>query len=185
MIERRAGRSAAERFPVGDGYRIVPFADQEAITHEDVRTLWAHNESVRPEERERRLHELHMIALHDTGGLAGVSTAYIAYQPQLAMPLWHYRVYVAPEHRTSGLMIWLAREGRKHLSARFASGRDARAGGVVFEMEARGVERAFPHAYWFPTGVSFVGLNAKGLRVRVHYFPHALAPDPPRPDIGS
>ena len=181
MSLRRAGRSVEELFPLGEGYRVVPFAEQGDVTHGHVRDLWSTKAAVGDDEIERRLHELVMVAVHEDHGLAGVSTAYIAHQPQLAMPLWHYRLFVAPAHRSSGLMTYLALLGREHLSARFVSGRDTRAGGVVFEMEAREVERAFPLAYWFTSRVTFVGLRAGGERVRVHYFPGALAPDPPRP----
>lgn len=168
------------RFPIGDGYRIVPFDEQHAISGEDVVALWAQEGVVSAEEGERRMHEIVMVAQGPGDELAGVSTAYIATHPQLGMPLWHYRAFVAPAHRRSALSIWLAREGRDHLESRFVTRQDQRGAGVVFEMQNRGLEQAFPEAHWWAAGVWFVGRSAGGDRVRVHYFPGVLAPDPPR-----
>ncbi len=169
-----------DRFPIGDGYRIVPFDEQDEVSGEDVMALWAQEGVMSARERELRVHELVMVAQGPRDELAGVSTAYLATEPQLGMPLWHYRAFVAPAHRRSALSIWLAREGRDHLESRFVAGRDPRGSGVVFEMQNRGLEQAFPEAHWWAAGVWFIGRSARGDRVRAHYFPGVLAPDPPR-----
>jgi hypothetical protein len=55
---------------------------------------------------------------------------------------------------------------------------DPRGIGIIYEVENEGLKRHFPLALWLPTEFTFIGENAKGDHVRVHYFPGALAPKP-------
>jgi hypothetical protein len=69
-------------------------------------------------------------------------------------------------------------KGRDELVRRYADGEDRRGIGLIFEVESELLKRAYPVAYWPWTDVTFVGENARGDDVRVHYFPGALTPEP-------
>jgi hypothetical protein len=118
------------------------------------------------------------VAGDQEGRLAGVSTAYLARSDQLRAEMWHFRAFVAQAHRQSNIAVTLALTGRDHLKQRFASGADRRGLGIIFEVENKGLQRAFPEAQWMPTDFLFIGEDARGAHVRVHYFPGALAPEP-------
>jgi hypothetical protein len=129
-------------------------------------------------EAQRRLPEVHLVATHVTDGLVGVSSAYIGRNEQLRMDLWHYRVFVAQDHRTSSIGAVLASLGRDDLADRFTSGREPRYAGIVVEIENEELKRLASQAVWMPQEVMFIGENLRGDHVRVHYFPGALAPLP-------
>jgi hypothetical protein len=124
--------------------------------------------------------EVHLVALHETDGLVGLSSAYLRRNQQLQLDLWYYRAYVAPAHRRSNVAVNLAVSGRDLLQERFVSGRDVRGRGIVYVVENEGLKRAFDQALWIPTGVTFIGVNAEDDHVRVRYFPGALAAEPPQ-----
>jgi hypothetical protein len=158
------------------GYRIVPFADQDAATPDDVVALWA-SEGVLPEaEARRRVDEVMLVAIDDQDRVAGVTTRYLRHHEQLRMDLWHIRAFTAATHRKSAIATALAVRGREYLEEAFVSGRDTRAGGLIYEVESELLKRIFPNAIWKPADVLYIGDNDKGAHVRVHYFAGALAP---------
>jgi hypothetical protein len=158
------------------GYRIVPFADQDAITPDDVVALWV-SEGVLPEaEARRRVDEVMLVAIDDKDRVAGVTTRYLRHHEQLRMDLWHIRAFTAATHRKSAIATALAVRGREYLEEAFVSGRDTRAGGLIYEVESELLKRIFPNAIWKPADVLYIGDNDKGAHVRVHYFAGALAP---------
>jgi hypothetical protein len=161
-----------------EGYLIELFAEQDAVGQEDVIGLWRRETGMPDDEAGRRIHEVLMVATLD-GRLAGVSSAYLQRNPQLQLPLWHFRVLVEGSHRTTMLATNLALAGHDHLRDRFVEGTDMRAPGMIFEVESEGLRRR-AHAVWPYTGFTFIGENERGDHVRVRYFPGALAPDPPR-----
>ena len=165
--------------PLDERYRIEPFAGS-SVTREDVLALWAREGVVSTEEAERRIDEVLLVGVERDQGVVGVSSAYLQRNPQLRMDLWYYRAFVGREHRRSSLAVLLAMIGRDHLKQRFVTGQDPRAAGAVYEVENEGLKRYFNAALWLPTEFTFIGENARGDHVRVHFFPGALAPDPPR-----
>jgi hypothetical protein len=160
------------------GYRIEPFADQDAISEEDVIELWSREGVVPAAEAQRRILEVLMVCVHEMAGLVGVSSAYLRRNPQLDMHLWYYRAFVASAHRRSNVAVLLALDGRDLLEERYVSGADTRGSGVLYEVENEGLKRYFNQALWFPTLLTFIGENAQGAHVRVRYFPGVLAPGP-------
>jgi hypothetical protein len=161
-------------------YRIEPFAESE-MTEQDVLELWEREGVVVPEGPEARLPELLLVASHDPDGLVGVSSAYLKGNEQLGMTLWHFRVFVAANHRWSNLAARLASTARDHLGARFTDGEDRRAQGMIFEVENDGLKRSKNLAVWRHTDFVFVGERQEdGAHLRVFFFPGALAPEPPR-----
>ena len=112
-----------------------------------------------------------MVGVDRQGAVGAVTSRYLRRNDQLRMPMWHYRVFVGAAHRRvgeNGLRIALA--GRDDLDGRFVRGEDTRAGGIVFELENRELEDVDPRI-WELLDFAFVGVNARGDHVRVHYFP--------------
>ena len=157
------------------GYRIVPFAEQDAVTPDDVVALWT-SEGVLPEaEARRRVDEVMLVAIDDRGRVAGVTTRYLRHHDQLRMDLWHIRAFTAEAHRKSAIGTALAVRGREFLEEAFVSGRDTRAAGLIYEVENELLKRVFPNPIWKPADVLYIGDNEQGAHVRVHYFAGALA----------
>jgi hypothetical protein len=160
------------------GYRIVPFAAQDEVGPDDVVALWT-SEGVLPEaEARRRVEEVLLVAIGDDGRLAGITTRYLRRNEQLRMDLWHIRAFTAAAYRKSAIATALAVRGREYLEQRFVSGQDTRAAGLIYEVESELLKRLFPNAIWKPADVLFIGENAHGAHVRVHYFAGAIAPEP-------
>jgi hypothetical protein len=164
--------------PLSDRYRIVVFAEQDAVTGDDIVDLWAREGVLPPEEAQRRVSELLLVALDEDDGPAGVTTAYLQRSEQLRMDMWHYRAFVATAHRESEIATWLAVLGRDHLRERFVSAADTRAPGVIYEVENPTLKAYFAKAHWLPTDFLYIGDSPIGAHVRVHWFPGARAPEP-------
>lgn len=161
---------------LGPGMRIDVFAEQDEISEQDVINLWVREAGLSPAEAQRRILELLLIGVNVETGLVGVSSAYLQRNSQLDMNLWYYRAFVATEHRMSSMAILLALHGRELLKKRFVEEADTRAVGMIYEVENPGLKARFNFALWLPTEFTFIGENAKGDHVRVHYFPGAHAP---------
>lgn len=166
-------------WPLAGGYRIDLLAEQDAVSPQDVIAFWLHEGVVSPDEAQRRIGEVLLVAIDDRRRLVGVSSAYLQHNEQLRMDLWYYRAFVAAAHRMSEVAVSLAMIGRDHLEQRFVSGEDTRATGIIYEVENEGLKTYFHWATWLPTQFLFIGENARGDHVRVFYFPGALAPEPP------
>jgi hypothetical protein len=162
----------------GSGYRIEPFAEQEHVTGEDVVAFWTEEGALAAPEAQRRVAEILLVASDRAGRPVGVSTTVLRRIDQLRADLWYTRVFVGAAHRRSHLAIGLALGARDRLARRFASGKDRRAIGIVFEVESEILKRFFPQAIWPRTGFAFIGESSTGSHVRVFYFPGARAPQP-------
>jgi hypothetical protein len=161
------------------GYRIEPFAEQDAVGPDDIVDLWTREGAMSAEEARRRVDEVLLVAARkDDPAPVAVCTAFIAHSDQLRMDLWHFRVFVAAAHRISYAAWALAMVAQDYLQHRFVSNRDERAAGAVFEVEHPGLKERFDEAVWIPLDFAFIGENERGDHVRVHFFPGALAPLP-------
>jgi hypothetical protein len=165
-------------WPLPADYRIVPFAEQDAVSAGDVVELWVREQALPPAEAQRRVGEIILIAVDPPGRPVGITTAYLQFNAQLRAELWYIRAFVSHAHRNSTIAINLALEGRDHLIGRFVDGRDRRGIGLIYEIENEGLKRYFPQAHWLPTDFLFIGENEHSDHVRVHYFPGVLAPEP-------
>jgi hypothetical protein len=162
------------------GYRIEPFDRQTAVTAEDVVEVWVSEARIPQPEAKRRVSELLLVAIDPRGSLAGLSTAYLAYNHQLRAEMWHYRTFVREAYRRSNLAVALIVLARDHLIERFVSGEDRRGLGIIFELENEGLKRIFPKGIWYESDFLFIGENPYGAHVRVRYFPGVHAPEPDR-----
>jgi GNAT superfamily N-acetyltransferase len=175
----RSSEEADEtRWQLEAGYRIELFADQEAVSAQDVIDLWCREGGLDPPEAGRRVSELLMIGTDRRGGLAGICTAYLARNDQLRAELWYYRTFVSRAHRQSNIGVTLAHKALDHLERRFLTGEDRRAIGIIYEVENSGLRRHFPQAVWPSVEFAYIGENPYGDDVRVRYFAGALAPEP-------
>ncbi len=169
--------SSYER-PLGPGYRIELFAESRTVTDEHVLALWARETQITEEMARTRLAEVLMVATDPQAGLVGVATAYLQRNRQLRLDLWHQRVFVATDHRMSGISLQLGNRAVEHLERRFVSGEDTRGAGIAFEVENAGYRRRFPEAVGTMMPAVFIGVNRRDQPVYVRYFPGALAPLP-------
>jgi hypothetical protein len=167
-----------------EGLPVHVFAEQDVVGPEDVVRFWLREGAVDEEEARRRVAEVHLVAIGELGGVAAVTSTFLAHSPELGAELWHYRGFVGAAHRRSALSIRLGVRGREHLAARHASGRDRRGLGVLYEAQTDWV-KALPQPHWPQHGVTWVGVNARGDHLRVHWFPGAHAPLPEPDGQGS
>ena len=165
-------------YDLAEGYRVDVFAEQSRFGGEDLVELWTSEGVLDLEEARRRVSEVHLVATSPDSHLAAVSSAYLRHNAQLRMDLWYYRIFVAPAHRLSNVAMTIGCRGRDLLEERYDSGAEVRAGGIVWEIENDGVKRRFNGAVLLPPDFVFIGENARGDHVRVHYFPGARAPLP-------
>jgi hypothetical protein len=171
---------------VEGGYRLTLFADQDTVTGEDVVAMWISEVGLPESEARRRVSELLLVATSRGDELAAVGTAYLQRNDQLRADVWHLRAFVSAAHRMSHLAYVLALASRDHLEQRFVRGQDQRGIGLLFEIEHRALKsqgagemsRFMTRALWHLTDSFFIGENASGDHVRVHYFPGARAPEP-------
>jgi hypothetical protein len=159
-------------------FDIAPLAGSPA-SEDDVVELWLRDGGLGEEEARRRLTELSFAGTAPDGALAGVTTAYLAHQRRLGMNLWHARVFVAPQFRSSNLAVQLMKSTRLDLREGFREGREPTAPGIVVEVENPGVERAFPQAVWPVNHYTFIGITENGWHLRVLWFDGARAPITP------
>jgi hypothetical protein len=157
-------------------HRMVPFGESDEVTADDVLALWARERAVPEVEAKRRVDEVHLVAIDREDGLVGISSAYLQHNPQLRMELLYYRAFVAKAHRMSSLAGALAVRGRELLVERFVSGEEARAAGIIYEVENPGLKSYFNKALWLPTDFTYIGEKERGDHVRVHYFPARVPP---------
>jgi hypothetical protein len=161
------------------GYRVHPFDPSGGVTTADVLDLWEREDAIPREEAMRRIDEVVLAATAPTGELAGVSTAYLQRNQQLAMDLWYFRVFVARGHRRQLVSVSLWYETIATLEARFVNGDDRRASGIAAEQQTRNYTRLFNSHYGRPASdFVVIGHNRRGDIVGVHYFPGALVPLP-------
>ena len=157
-------------YPLTRGYEITPRAEAEGLEPARIADLWLAEDALSPAEAGRRVQEVCMVGRGPEGELAGVSTAYLAYNERLRSPMWHVRVFSGSRHRKSRLGTHLNIRTREHLIDRYRSGADRRAPGIVLEIEELMFERQFPWAVWPINHFTFIGVNPNGAHVRVYWF---------------
>ena len=166
-------RGLSERVP--PGYRIDLFAEQETFGADDLIGLWTSDGRLGEPEARRRIDEVLLVSGAPDGTLAAISTAYISRDPVLKLDVWNYRTLVAKEHREANLAATMAVICRDHLEHLFVSGEETRPAGVLSEVHSP-VLKQLNRAEWRQTGFTFIGEDAQGSHIRIHYFPGAPAP---------
>ena len=169
-------QTASSTYPLAEGYEIRRLGEPGA-SREDVLALWTREGAVGEEEANRRVNEVTLVGIGPNGEPVAASSLYLQLNAQLRMELWHYRTFVAREHRHSGFAAQLIFANRDWIEDRFLRGDDRRAPGMLFELENEGLRQYFNKALWLPADFTFIGENERGAHVRVHWFPGArIAP---------
>jgi hypothetical protein len=172
-----AGATEAEDYPLEPGHRVELFAEQDAVSRQDVIDLWIAEHAMEPDEARRRAAEVFVIGTAD-GALAGLCTVFLKPNPQLGLACWHYRTFVTAAHRRGNLAQRMHLATRDRLSRRYASGEDTRGAGLIVEIEVPSLKRHHNDAVLQPSDYTFIGENERGDHVRVHWFPGARTPAP-------
>ena len=167
------------RPPLADGYRVLDVGESGTVGLDDVVAFWEREGALGGVEARRRASEVLVVATGPDGGVVGVVTAYVQRSERLRMDLWHYRLFVAADHRRSNVARHLVERANDLLEQRFVTGEDTRASGVAVEIENDELKRLRNEAVQPRTGSIFIGENDRGDHLRVRYFPGVLAPAPP------
>ena len=171
---------APEGRRLDDRYRIERFGESDAVDEDAVIAMWTREGALSEARARERVREVALVAVEREEGVVGVVTASLREHPHLRMTLWSYRAFVAPAHREGDIGFLLLHATRDHHCDRFTSGVDTRAAGIIFEVQNEILKRVRNQAVWRTSRFAFVGEDERGAHHRVHYFPGALAPDPPR-----
>lgn len=159
-------------------HEIAAYAGHPSVGSDDLVAFWTGRDLLDEEEARARVADVLFVATDPQGGLAGIGSAFLARHPQLLMTLWHYRTFIAPEHRRSALALAMAERSQELLEARWISGRDVRGGGLVFDLQSPILREHFREGVWPRTRMAFFGRRPEA-DMRVRYFRGALVPDPP------
>jgi hypothetical protein len=162
-------------------FRLLAEADD--VEEADVIAFWEREGAMSSEVAAERVKEVAFVATTPDGEIAGISTVFLRWTPQLRTEMWHLREFVGAEHRHSQVARRLMRETRVHVEELFASGKETRAPGILGEIENESVKKGWPLAVWeHPVSPGkrwfFLGENAKGDHLRVLFFDGARAPLP-------
>jgi hypothetical protein len=163
-----------------DGYGVHLLSETPSITADDIVRMWTSEGALGDEEARRRAGEVLSVATDEHGVVVGVSTVYVALQPQLRMDMWQYRTFIAQDHRMSLLSRRILLHSQAHLEGRFERGEDTRAAGIFFALQNRGMQAKRTEAVWKLNHFAFVGEGRRGAHHRVYFFPSARVPGPPR-----
>jgi hypothetical protein len=162
-----------------DGYSVQLLSEADSISAGDVVRMWTREGALPDEEARRRVGEVLTVATDAQGVVVGVSTVYVAPQPQLRMDMWQYRTFIARDHRMSLLSRRILLHSQAHLEGRFERGEDTRAAGIFFALQNRGMQTKRTEAVWKLNHFVFIGEGRRGAHHRVYFFPSARVPSPP------
>jgi hypothetical protein len=168
----------ARNYEAEDRIRVEALAESDSVTADDVLALWAREGVVADAAAERRIDQVHLVAVAGEDEVAGVSTIYLDRSERLRMEMWNYRTFVPSGHRHSSVGAQLLFGNLEVLERRFRSGADTRAQGILFDLENEEVMKGLNTAVWPRTGYTFIGENPLGAHIRVRYFEGARVPQP-------
>jgi hypothetical protein len=169
---------ASRDYPIDNRFEIVPLAESESVSADDVLALWSREGVVADQVARRRIEQVQLVAVTEDSDVVGVSSVFLEQKPRLRVNLWNYRTFVAAGYRHSSLAAQLLFGNLELLERRFVSGEDTRAQGLLFELENEDVMRGLNVAVWPRTGYTFIGENTRGSHVRVRWFEGARVPPP-------
>ena len=177
-FERQDGTTAPEGRALPGRCRIERFDPEVEGADEALAELWTREGALSPERARARVADARFVAIDREDGVVGVATAQLTQNRHLGLPLWSYRTYVAAPHREGDIAFLLLHATRDHLAELFASGRDARAAGMIMEVQNDILKRARNQGVWSTTRFAFIGEDEVGAHHRVCYFPGAVVPVP-------
>lgn len=102
--------------------------------------------------------------------IVAVSSVYLQVNLQLGYPCYYFRCFVEESHRRASLALQLLLATRQALNARFISGENTQAIGMVIEVQNDALRQFRTEAVWPRSGFVYIGRNGRGDPVRVSYF---------------
>jgi hypothetical protein len=156
---------------LSDRYRIARPGEPGSVDAQRVVDLWIREGAMPPAEARRRAEEILFVAIDSDDGAVGAGTAYLAWNEQLRLDLWHYRTYIGGNHRESDLAWLLLFASIEHLRSRHIAREDTRAAGMFMAVQNKGLKATRDEAIWSASRFAFVGQSPKGAHHRVLYFP--------------
>lgn len=163
------------RWMVDDGPELLVFGEQDRVTAQDVVDLWTGEGVLPPDEAQRRVEQVAIVAVQGDR-VVGVTTTYLGDSAQLGVPVHYGRGFVAASERRKATAGRLLIRLREHLEERFVTGRDTRAAALVLEVENPVLRTMLPEATWPGSDFTWIGTNERGDDVRVKWFPGARVP---------
>jgi hypothetical protein len=131
-----------------------------------------------PEVGINRANELVLVAQTDDE-IAAVSTVFRSQIDQLGFTCFHYRTFVAPEHRNLHVLsLDLFQASYVVLNERFQAKENQDVLGIYLELQNDGLNRHFKYAVWEAEGMNvvYIGKSPQGHHRRVWYFDGAMVP---------
>jgi len=123
------------------------------------------------EEAEKRVDQVIFLARTTVEQqIVAVSSVYLQVNLQLGYPCYYFRCFVEESHRRAALAFHLLLAAREALNARFTSGENTQAIGMVIEVQNEALRQFRTEAVWPRSGFVYIGRNGRGDPVRVSYF---------------
>lgn len=123
------------------------------------------------EEAEKRVDQVLIVARTVADRqIVAVSSVYLQVNLQLGYPCYYFRCFVEEHHRRASLAFHLLLAARQELNARFVSGENSQAIGMVIEVQNEALRHFRNEAVWPRSGFVYIGRNGRGDPVRVSYF---------------
>jgi len=114
----------------------------------------------------------------DDGKLVGVSTAYPRIVPMLRQPMYYYRNWIAPDHRSQGMSIPFINASFNEIERQELAKEKPLCIGVIVQLENKRLAKHYDEAFWPQSKFTYAGLSKDGYVIRVRYFEGIRLPPP-------
>lgn len=132
--------------------------------------LWRAHQVLDEAGIEQRAKDIVVVAI-DTASdrVVGIGTSYLATPERLQLPMWVYRTFVDPSHRTLAVyQMWQV--AYRYHEDEFLSGREPRARGIYVEVQNKAIQAEHDELVWRMVGLTYIGPGGNGADCRVAYF---------------
>jgi hypothetical protein len=161
---------AVELFPVWNA--VSPELQAELAA------FWLENGAMKDETQAvERASEVACVA-RDGGRLVGISTAYARIVPMLRQPMYYYRNYIAPGHRSQALSIPFINRSFDEIERQELAKPLPTCLGLIVSLENRRLAQHYDEAYWPQSQFAYAGISTDGFVLRVRYFQGVRLPPP-------
>ncbi len=121
---------------------------------------------------QQRVTQVVLHAQDHAGAVVAVCTAFEADIRRLGQPMYFYRAYVTAPWRKHGIAFSMLQRAQRCL-ADYARSHDFPCIGIALEIQSRELGEKGNQPFWPRTRFSYIGQNANGRRLFVHYFDDA------------
>ena len=142
----------------------------DAEAREEVYKIWVGAAGLKPEEANRRMGEIILLARHRQAGIIGIATAVKTFVSRLQNNLYTYRCFVVPDFRTPGLETLMIVKAKEILAQQAHQDGDKPCVGIVVVVQNELLKRHWRQAVWPGSEMLYIGDSPEGHHVRVGYF---------------